>query len=133
MQVSVALTVKVKLPAVDGEPANTPLGVRLRPVGRLPESNARVTGDSPPLAVNLVVNGWPTSRGVRPAGTVKFNGAQRGTDSEITRVKFLSMVCGETLHWPVPLTVKLKFPAVAGTPLRSPAWLRLNPGGKTPD
>src|SRR5579862_7545892 len=74
VELSVAVTVKLKVPAAVGVPESRPLGASGTPVGVAPEVTANVYGGVPPDAVML----WEYAMPKAPAGSVAGAGVITG-------------------------------------------------------
>ena len=66
--VSVALTVKLNVPAVAATPLRTPAGVNVRPAGNVPPVVAKVYDPVPPVAVIVCEYVVPTVPGGKVSG-----------------------------------------------------------------
>lgn len=122
-----AVTVNVLDPAVAGVPERTPAGVRVRPSGRVPEDTVNV-GAGIPDAVNVYEYAAPMV--AVAGGVLAANTGATGAGSTIT-VKAPVVAFGATPL--LAVTVKVEVPVVVGVPERTPAVLRVSPGGRVPE
>jgi hypothetical protein len=125
---SVALTVKLKLPAAVGVPESAPLLLKVTPAGSAPLVMANVYGDVPPLAVIVCAYAAATV----PPATLVCVMATVGAAS----VKLYAWL---PLYGPVPveesvaLMVKLSAPPTVGVPVIAPVLLfSARPAGSAP-
>ena len=127
---SVAMTVKLEVPAEVGVPVMAPLAsLSPRPVGRDPPMTAHPTGEVPPVDVRAVPGyGLPTS----PPGSdvvVMFSGTL------VTAIDRLAVAvsCVGLLESVAVTAKKLTTPGPVGVPVMVPVLVaRLSPGGREP-
>ena len=72
---SVAVTVKLKVPPAVGVPDNMPLDPSVKPVGKAPEVTAYPYGAMPPEAVTVLLYAVPTLAAGRLPGLREMVGA----------------------------------------------------------
>src|SRR5579883_2509388 len=121
--VSVAVTVKVEVPAAVGVPPMLPSGPRLRPAGKAPLVTSQTYEPVPPLAASVVEYAVPTV----PLGSdvvVIVTGA-----AATVMLNALDAVCALLS---VTVAVKFEVPAAVGVPPMLPAGFRLKPAGSVP-
>ena len=126
-KLSVAVIVKLKLPAADDVPVIAPVDVLSdRPVGKLPAVTVYVYGAVPPDAVTVWLYARPCVVAGRLAGAID-NAAADDTVTEYARNPVAPTVS-------VAVIVKLNVAAVVGVPVSAPvAELSVRPVGKLPE
>jgi hypothetical protein len=132
-QLSVARTVKLKVPAAVGIPDMKPAEFIFIPDGKEPAITVKVTGACPPVARICVVYPCPT---VPPGSGDNVDKAREGQDAGFTvRINALSTDCGKSPRGQlsVALTVKENVPGTFGRPDMKPEEDRLIPGGSEPE
>ena len=126
---SVAVTVKINVPAALGVPAiRPPAVIGDNPVGSVPEVMVNVYDAAPPLAVIVWLKGLSTVPAGRIVGKSVMGGQGAGL---MTRVYSRKPV---QPFWSVAVTVKINVPAALGVPaIRPPAVIGDNPVGSVPE
>lgn len=118
-----ARTVNVYVPVEVGLPLKTPALLKLNPGGSVPEARVKVMVGLP-VAVN--VNEYDANN--RPFGGAAL--VMVGARLLITIVKVCVALGDEPL---LAVTVAVYVPFVVGVPLKTPALLKVKPGGSVPD
>jgi hypothetical protein len=117
---------KLKVPALAGIPDTTPAEESVRPGGSCPVSKLHEYGCVPPEADKATEYATPTEP------LLRFDGLTILTGFVNTIAKACVVDCVR-LDASVTRTAKANVPAVEGTPLKTPAGLRVIPGGRLPD
>ena len=123
MLLSVAVTVKLKIPAAVGVPLSRPFELRARPPGNAPEVIANVKGAVPPLAEMVWLMAVATLPLVNDVGETKMVGAFTVREN---------VWALEAVVESVAIMLKLNVPPAGAVPLRTPAELSVRPAGSDP-
>jgi len=122
---SATWTVKIKIPAVVGNPLITPVVESVNPWANVPATTDQEYGGVPPVAAKVWEYDAPTvAAGKGDAVVIDGVGRLIAIESDLDAV-------WEPLS--VTWTVKLAVPGVVGDPLITPAAERLRPTGNAPD
>ncbi len=120
---SVTVAVNEKVPVAPGVPEMAPLGLSIKPGGKLPPVMAHVKGCVPPTALSEIpVYGTPT---VAP-GRIEARTVRLGA--------MAIWNCPVAVAWRESVTVaaNVKVPVCVGVPLMTPPLLSDSPGGSPP-
>ena len=123
---SATSTVNVLVAAAVGVPERIPVGLKVRPAGKVPVPRLHVYGAVPPVAAKITLYAFPTV----PAGSGDVVVIATG-GRLITSVAASVAVCAG-LPESVAVIVNVLVPAAVGVPAMTPAVLRLRPAGKVP-